>query len=602
MQFSFWTLNSFLVFSLFNPWFKKYDYGAGWPLVLLLGVFLLVIAVLEFRAAREKVLWEKIFLGIFGVSFLFSFIFSETRNLGFSELMAYLSVICAYLIFAYREIPWRDKFLQFIGVASVAAVFLGYIFYFTEPENRMFGTFFNLQYHANVWPNAFALFLLMSWPVLLLFKNKWLRSLAIAFVLSGLLLTYSRGALIAFGGEVVLLGVYFFRRVDWKMAGLSLLTGVFAVSFFLGANFLRSLKYEVIDVQERVQFENNEGVTSKQERKDFWKGAVEMALEKPVFGYGPFSFRQVYNGKQTTMLANSDHPHNIFLKIAAENGLIALGGFLGFLAVLFVTVAKRFSKLKRDEKDLVFILGTAIAGAFAHNLIDYNFNFIANLLLLFLFMAFVRSIVIGKTKVKKDYANVILAIFVALVSLYEGTLLFMDQLVYGKSFLENSFFPRNYYLSQTEEAIAYNDYDGAVNSASIQIALNSYDSEAYYLRGLAHCRSAKVDICRIDFLKAIELNPLNNFSYYREYIATIRENYDQNDKIIVAQAIRMLKDYFHLVEKNVHFTAYTPNVESAADLGYLLIPYLDSIDARFIFEEVEKMKKTAERLRSAKSF
>lgn len=595
MQFSFWILNSFLVFSLFNPWFKKYDYGAGWPLVLLLAVLLLVIAVLEFRAAREKVLWEKIFLGIFGVSFLFSFVFSETRNLGFSELMAYLTAICAYLIFAYGEIRWRDKFLKFIGVVSVAAVFLGYIFYFTEPENRMFGTFFNIQYHANVWPNAFALFILMSWPVLLLFKNKWLRSFAIAFVLSGLLLTYSRGALIAFGGEVVLLGVYFLRRMDWKTVGWSLLTGVLAVSFFLGANFLRSLKYEVIDVEERVQFENSEGLTSKQERKDFWKGAAEMALEKPVFGYGPFSFRQVYNGKQTTMLANSDHPHNIFLKIAAENGFIALGGFLGFLVVLFVTVAKRFSGMERRERDLVFILGTAIAGAFAHNLIDYNFNFIANLLLLFLFLAFIRSIVSSVGKESKNYAPVAISILLAVIALYEGALLFTNA-------LETSFFPRNYYLNQANEHLSERNYPGVVEMANRQIDLNSYDSEAYLVRGIAYFEMGQTDFGRADLEKAIAMNPLNNLNYYKNYISYASQDFAPEDLILIQKAAEILKAYFELVEKNVHFTAYTPNVEAARDLAYLIIPYLDPAESRMILEGVSKMLATAERLRSLKSF
>lgn len=592
---SFLILSGFLFFSLFNPWFKKYDYGAGWPLVLLFGVLVFVVAFLEWREKEEKVRWEKIFLGIFGGSFLLSFIFSQTRNFGFSELVAYLAVSCAYLIFAYREISWKEGFLKFIGVAGVLAVGLGYVFYFVEPENRMFGIFFNIQYHANVWPNAFALFLLMIWPVILLaFKNNWLRAGLIGFVLSGLLLTYSRGAFIAFGGEVVLLAIYFLRRMNFKTIGFILLSAVLAIALFWSANYLRSLKYEVIDVKERVAFGNNEGLTSKMERKEFWKGAMEMALEKPVFGYGPFSFRQVYNGKQDAFLANSDHPHNIFLKIAAENGMIALGGFLGFLAMILVTVAGRFSRLEKRERDFVFILATAVAGALAHNLIDYNFNFIANLLLLFLFLAFIRSVVAEKA-VQRNFSNLILSGLIAVVVLFEGAMLFFDQLDY-------SFFPRNNYLSQAQTAMSKNDFEGVFAPVNKEISLNKYDSEAYYLRGLAYCRTGEREACRVDLLKAIEVNPLNNLAYYRDYIGTITVNYDQNDQLIVAKALRILKDYFELVEKNVHFTAFSPNVEAAADLGNLLMPYLDSMDARIILEGVYKMKATAERLRSTKDF
>lgn len=593
---SFLILSGFLFFSLFNPWFKKYDYGAGWPLVLLLCVLILGIAILEWSKKQEKVFGEKVFLGIFGVSFLLSFIFSETRNLGFSELMAYLSVICAYLIFAYQEISWKEKFFKFISVTGGLAVFLGYIFYFAEPENRMFGVFFNIQYHANVWPNAFALFILMAWPVILLsFNNKWVKAGLIGFVLSGLLLTYSRGALIAFGGEVVLLGIYFLRRMNFKLIGFVLISGFLALVLFFGANYLRSLKYEVIDVKERIQFENNEGLTSKEERKDFWKGAAEMALEKPLFGYGPFSFRQVYNGKQENLLGNSDHPHNIFLKIAAENGVFALVGFVGFLAAVFFTVLKRFSKLDGKKRDLVFVLAVAVAGAFAHNLIDYNFNFIANLLLIFIFLALIRSICVERNLGKGGATNLIFATIIALIALYEGALLFWNVLDY-------SLFPRNYYLSQSQEALLENDFSKAIAEASKQISFNNYDSDAYHVRGLAECRNGQIEACRADLVKAIDLNPLNNLAYYRDYIGTITVNYNETDQRIVAKAFSLIKEYFVLVEKNVHFTAYTPNVEAAADLGYLLIPYLDNTDGPMILQGINKMTQTANDLRSKKSF
>ena len=51
---SFIILSSFWLFALINPVFKKYDYGAGFPLVLLLGVIVLVLIYLEFKEKREK--------------------------------------------------------------------------------------------------------------------------------------------------------------------------------------------------------------------------------------------------------------------------------------------------------------------------------------------------------------------------------------------------------------------------------------------------------------------------------------------------------------------------------------------------------------------
>ncbi|MEK7085482.1 MAG: O-antigen ligase family protein [Patescibacteria group bacterium] len=100
-----------------------------------------------------------------------------------------------------------------------------------------------------------------------------------------------------------------------KTVALVVLAGLLVVGIFVGTEKLRSLNHKVIDVENRLTFSGDESLTSKQERKDFWKGALELIKEKPIFGWGPFSFRYAYNPIQKTLLGNSDHPHNIFLKI-----------------------------------------------------------------------------------------------------------------------------------------------------------------------------------------------------------------------------------------------------------------------------------------------
>jgi O-antigen ligase len=607
-NFSYVSLSVFLAIALFNPVFKKYDYGAGFPLLLILGVLLAVLGVIEFLKKREKNYLEMVFLMIFAGAVILSFYFSQTKNFGFSEVLAFSSMVPLYLLFAHKKNEWAGKFLDLVMVLTIFAVLVGYFIYIFSPETRMFGPFFNINYHANEWPNAFALFLLMTWPIFLFLPgetpqgkySKLKVCFILGFVFSALMLTYSRGAFVVLGGQIALLFVYFLKRMDLKTILFVLFTASVMTGFFFGANALRAVNYSVIDVEERATFSNSESITSKQERIDFWKGAIELTKEKPIFGWGPFSFRQAYNPIQETLLGSSDHPHNIFLKISAENGLIALFGFVAFLLTVFCTVASRFSKLSQKNKDAIYILGVAVAGAFAHNLIDYNFNFIANLLLLFVFIALIRSFVIKKLTLRKSVLALILAIVVAVFSLFEGTLLVLSKTV-DESYLTYSFFPRNYYLNEADNAISDGDLQKALNFVEKQIELNPLDSQAWYLKGVVYCneegQNFSLDLCKESFEKALELNPMNDFAYYRDYFRVSEEI-----PSFISKITPILEEYFTLVENNVHFTAYTQNVEAVSDLIDYMLPYLTSGEEDYLIQKKNEMLEIAEKLRATKTF
>ncbi|MBU1151821.1 O-antigen ligase family protein, partial [Patescibacteria group bacterium] len=500
-------LSAFYLFALMNPVFKKYDYGAGFPLLILFGIMLGVFGVLLWKKREEKAVWDKLFLLLFMGLYALSFVFSKTQNLGFPELLAFLSVGTFYLLFAYRKIEWKWGFLRVVGLGAILAVVLGFVLYVSKAEVRMVGPFFNTWYRSHQWPNGFALFLILIWPVLLLLlkeKFKTGKAIILGLVLSALLLSYSRGALIAFGGQIVLLGVYYWRSIDKKLLVWAVTVALLAVFFFSFTNYVRGMKYAVVDVVEKAGFENAESLTSKTERVDFWKGAIAIIKEEPLLGYGPFSFRYAYNPHQTTFLGTSDHPHNIFLKIGAENGLPAMLAFLGFLISGFVLIVRRFKGLEKGDRDLVVFLGVAVAGAIAHNLIDYNFNFFVNLLLLFVFLTFMRSAVVGKEG-GKCYGIKFLAILLAVIALYEGVIFGLSYT--GRADLTQYLYPRLYYIAGAQVDIENGDYNGAIENANTEIELNPIDGEAHYLRGVAKFGLGDKDAAVADFAKAIELDP-----------------------------------------------------------------------------------------------
>ena len=600
---SFIFVSAFYLIALFNPIFKKYDYGAGYPLILILAGLGLVLAIIEFRKKRESPRFEPAFLLAFGLMVLLSFFFSQTKNIGFGEVLAFASIVPLYLVMAYQKHKWIDRFLNVIAVSAVLAALLGFILYFTRGEVRMVGPFFNLLYHAHVWPNAFALFLLLAWPS---FLRNWnfLRALGLGIVVSALILTFSRGALVAFAGQIVLLSIYFARRASKKaLLGIILSILVAGLAYF-GANYIRSLSHDVLDVGARISFGNEESLTSKQERVDFWKGALDLADDNPLFGYGPFSFRYAYNPIQETFLGNADHPHNIFLKIAAENGLVAALAFILFLVAGFGTVVTRFSSLKKGERDKVFVMGVAALGAFAHNLIDYNLNFAVNLFLLFVYLALIRSVIAKpEKKERKAILPLLLTVLLTIVAFFEGCLLVLSE-TQDESYLQYSFFPRNYYLNEADEAIANEDYDLADEFLDKQIDLNPLDAQAYYLRGVAcdHADDAVYVNCFPFYEKALELAPMNDFNYYIEYLLHLRVADPDKVDEFAREAVVLVEMYFGYVENNVHFTAYTDNVEAAARFITTLFPHLDSAKNQELIYKMSLMIQKANVLRLEKTF
>lgn len=604
-NFSFLILSVLWVIALLNPLFKKYDYGAEFPLVIVLGVLLLFIGIAEWRKKREAATLEQLFLSLFTLFVVISFIFSQTKNYGFSEVLAFLSVSSLYLILAYTKILWIKKFMKVIAVGALLSVLLGFILYFWRAEVRMIGPFFNILYHAHVWPNAFALFLIMTWPVFLWFSfakkkySKIFMVFSLSLLFSALYLTFSRGALLTFAGQLVLALIFFYKKIDLKIIFIAILIAALSFGIFSGANYLRALNHDVLDVEERMTFDNNEGLTSKQERIDFWMGAYELTKQEPLTGWGPYSFRYAYNGIQKTFLGSSDHPHNIFLKISAEYGVPAAVCFIAFLFMSFMTLISRFKKLDKEKKNLVLVLLISVLGAFAHNLIDYNFNFLANLLILFVFLAFIRSLLVKDVKTKSSpVVGFGLPLIIALVSFYEGGLLFLAYTV-DENYLKYSNFPRNYYLEVAEKSIESNDFDTALWYLDEQIYKNSLDSQAYYLKGVIYCKKNDSEKCAENMTKAVTLNPMNDFNYYVGYLKSGAQAWAQTD---IPDPLPLLEQYFDYVENNVHFTAYTSNVEAAAELLDLILFPTRAIDYSYYWDKRDKMLETAEKLRANKNF
>lgn len=558
----YWGLSLIWLFSLLNPVLKKFDYGAGYPVVVIFALFVGVLALFWWKEKRDGG-WEMLAgLGFLLLLFI-SWLFSEAWGIGFSDYLAYSSAVCLYLLLGFRgELEWRDKFLRTVIFGSSVAVLIGFLFYIFRDEVRMIGPFFNKLTHAHTWPNAFALFLILTWPLGFLLQKRGWRIAYFSFTLAALMLSFSRGAMIVLAGQLVLCAI--FLHIRWKEVGL---VAVATLLIFIGTNQLRAFNFPVLEVEEKVEFSAEEGALSADDRLVFWQGAMDLAGEKPLLGWGPYSFRSAYAGIQKELLQSADHPHNLFLKMAAEYGLPAM-----LLFVLLLLGNVRAMVLRRKER-VVVVLAVAVLGSYAHNLIDYNLNFLANLLLLVVFMALIRGKSSHKTPKggKAGFLWVkVLAVLLALMAVYDAGL----QVLQARDYL---LYPRSGHLQAQE--------------FSKEISRNQLSAEAYFGLAIEKCENG--ENCREELEKAITLNPLNEFKYYRAYLQYV-------DAAYLDKSLELLDKYFSYVKFNRQFTAYTSNVEEAAALIDLIVK--EDPEKKWLLEKKKEMLADAAHARANQSF
>lgn len=85
-------------------------------------------------------------------------------------------------------------------------------------------------------------------------------------------------------------------------------------------------------INEMQQYNTADSATSMGIRILLWKNTIELIQERPVFGYGSGAFQKAYTPKvanEAEWTHNIVHdPHNQYLKIITEQGLIGLGAFI----------------------------------------------------------------------------------------------------------------------------------------------------------------------------------------------------------------------------------------------------------------------------------
>lgn len=171
----------------------------------------------------------------------------------------------------------------------------------------------------------------------------------------------------------VLLLYFCFSWLRWKGLTLALAAGlIVAVAGYAGVG---SLKHRVAKVADEVTaWQQGEGSpTSSGQRLDYYANTVAIIRGNPVIGVGTGGFEQAYAEQariRNSMTARSNNPHNQYLLIAAQLGVIGLALLL-YLFFMHWRMAKHLPIPLEQDLARGALLTIAVGSLFNSLLLDH---------------------------------------------------------------------------------------------------------------------------------------------------------------------------------------------------------------------------------------
>jgi O-antigen ligase len=206
--------------------------------------------------------------------------------------------------------------------------------------------------------HSFFMAILAYWSAHYLIESKqyrylWLFVLAAAIYNTIFIAPGRTGMFVLF----ILLILFVFQRLSLKKQILAflLLCSLFTGSFFISNNFSTRLDEAWHEI---ATYHHGTSRTSLGQRLDWWNDSLELIKRRPIFGYGTGGFTTAHNQLiKGTDIEPTDNPHNEYLFITVQLGLI---GLILFLA-LFITQWVCSQKL--PDKDKYLVQGIVLAMA-----------------------------------------------------------------------------------------------------------------------------------------------------------------------------------------------------------------------------------------------
>jgi len=358
------------------------------------AVLLAYWAIQEYRLGSEQVQIPSLFLPLaaFALVVLVQLVFRLTASryhtrVEFQLLLAYLIVVFLLSQAYQKPAHWRG-FVWFLMVLGFCVSIFGILQYLTY--NGQLYWFRTLRYGGYpfgpyVNRNHFAGFAELLIPVALVplvlgkvrRERLFLVSLFALIPMVALLLSASRGGIVSFAMEMVILFVLLLLRKlhsRYLMAG-----GVLVLSALLAVSWI-GIQQVLTRFSNTQILEVTLGKRASM-RHDTWK----IFLDHPVLGTGLGTIQMVFPAYETNFDNKVvNHSHNDYLEALAETGVVGGLCCMWFLGVFYIDAVKGLSDLETSFGATLNLAGlVACSGILVHSLVDFNLHTPANALLFF---------------------------------------------------------------------------------------------------------------------------------------------------------------------------------------------------------------------------
>lgn len=249
-------------------------------------------------------------------------------------------------------------FLVIVTVLSLISFYNTYVSGYNNLSSE--GVSFMWAYYGH---NHLAVLLIMAIPITVYFIfaliKKWEKIFFVSllfFFLFSLLVSFSRSAILALMLAFIFAGIVFgqsyIRKMSFKKLFIfGVLMSILALSLALVIN-LKSLR-------------------SINSRMTFYQKGIEMFLQRPITGYGLYTFNQA---KQDSDLPASGafFAHNLLVQNLAEGGVILFLGTIMLFLSMGVYSVKAINKVTGKIKVCYVSLWIGLAGILMNEMADFD--------------------------------------------------------------------------------------------------------------------------------------------------------------------------------------------------------------------------------------
>ena len=149
----------------------------------------------------------------------------------------------------------------------------------------------------------------------------------------------------------------------------------------IGVALLGGLGYALLPAGEKARFSRSGTDPTSIQRLDYWRAGLKMIESHPVFGVGFFNFPAVYAANTPNKLwhGTAQLPHNIFIEVGTDAGLVGLGVFLILIYrnLKLATDIQRGCELNKEAPPFARNVARGLAVATWGFIISGQFNTVA---------------------------------------------------------------------------------------------------------------------------------------------------------------------------------------------------------------------------------